>query len=418
MLMLHVKRIRIVLFYLPLLAGILLYACQSDLFDAKDHQPVQEEPIDAAKRLYSSAARGEIMQLRSAVSANMQVKPVWDILHTEENEQYYVLEIALASEYLFNFATVASVAKAEKTEDNRYLLSKTSFIYIRHKEDNREAMFMMTIVPDLCYLEQTGFRPFDRMSYLHRDEAFRGLIFYQTLSGEYIRGFRYGDQVADATAVDDPLPVTRFSCTWEEVTKTEWHCYSWVTSGSNPQIGITCHKHEVHSHNVHMCVDPADGGNWMDDGFGGGGILSPPPPPPVPLATRLANVAQKYITDRDQRRYGGSPPNVDCSMLTQEIAKKEGKTIPRTTTEQTKWFKDNGTFVTKVSDVRVGDFMFWTNPNHVAVVVQVHPEIKIVHATVNGNRNGSIKDAFVNSEGKINDGRGWPHKFVGAGRFN
>jgi hypothetical protein len=72
----------------------------------------------------------------------------------------------------FNFATSETVERVEATQDYEYALSKTSLIHRTHRQTGETVMFLMTIVPDLSYLERTGFEPFQEMSYLRRDSRF------------------------------------------------------------------------------------------------------------------------------------------------------------------------------------------------------------------------------------------------------
>ncbi|NDW17972.1 hypothetical protein D0T53_03450 [Dysgonomonas sp. 216] len=104
-------------------------------------------------------------------------------------------------------------------------------------------------------------------------------------------------------------------------------------------------------------------------------------------------------------------------MFTQEVAASQGKTIPRGTNGQIDWFKENGTFVTTLSEVKVGDFIYWSrgvNKYHTGVIVETSPQIKVVHATVYKYKPGSIKENVVQSDGEI---KYFNQPFVGAGRF-
>ena len=82
------------------------------------------------------------------------------------------------------------------------------------------------------------------------------------------------------------------------------------------------------------------------------------------------------------------------------------------------WFKKNGLFVSKVSDLKTGDFVYWsrgTNSYHTGIVVQTDPKIKVVHATTNDHKAGSIKETPMNSSnGQVPN---FNQPFVGAGRF-
>ena len=73
-----------------------------------------------------------------------------------------------------------------------------------------------------------------------------------------------------------------------------------------------------------------------------------------------------------------------------------GITLPRTSNQQMTWSETNSIFVTEVSELKEGDFVFWSNLGHVGVVVQTSPDIKVIHATKNGgNLHDWYKEAMV-----------------------
>ncbi|MDR0333130.1 MAG: hypothetical protein LBI15_06655 [Dysgonamonadaceae bacterium] len=281
------NRVKTKLLCLSLLATVVLYGCQSDVNDAFVEDQSSEQLLEAAKRMYNSVSSGQTMKLRTSGSeGGVQVEPLWDFLQTEQSDKYSVLEIGLTSEYRFNFATPESFAKAEEDNDPRYRLSKTSFIYITDKEDEREEMFMMTIVPDLIYLELTDFRPFKRMSYLYRDENFNGLIFYHNLSGDYVAGFRYengevtGTMQPDNNAPGFERPQTRLSCTQYDVTEVWEKCTFWGPGNASGEMlyisGYECSTYYGSTHSYQVCVDSSDSGGFPGfDSPSGGDNKSP-----------------------------------------------------------------------------------------------------------------------------------------------
>ena len=131
---------------------------------------------------------------------------------------------------------------------------------------------------------------------------------------------------------------------------------------------------------------------------------------------QIAQIALSY-PDKDERKYGGSAPNIDCSMFAAEIYAKVGTLLPREATAQAAWFKANGNFTTKFSEVSVGDAAYWEREGgkyHTGIIVQTTPVILVVHATTFDHQPKCIKKNKVQSNGII---QYWKYKFVGVGRL-
>lgn len=185
---------------------------------------------------------------------------------------------------------------------------------------------------------------------------------------------------------------------------------------------ISCEAYATHN-----CSDSHSDNNWSEgdgDGDGGsggsgggigGGIVVHENPNAIAL--KIVETTKSYV-DNDERSYGANPPNVDCSMFSQEVASKNGKTIPRTTNSQIDWFKANGEWITDVSDLQAGDYVFWSrgiDKYHVGIIVQITPKISVVHVHVNRNQPGAIKETpMQESDGQVPY---FNQPFVGGGRF-
>ena len=139
------------------------------------------------------------------------------------------------------------------------------------------------------------------------------------------------------------------------------------------------------------------------------------------LAEQIAGYT-KQQQRKDRRRYGsGADSLVDYSKFTQEIAANFNIQLPRTVSEQMKWFKEKDKFSSDPSDLQVGDQLFYTNPNHTGIVVDSSRILGIIHATINGHQRGSLKFNPIDSTGQIHNKSGsttgFPNKFVGRGRY-
>lgn len=129
-----------------------------------------------------------------------------------------------------------------------------------------------------------------------------------------------------------------------------------------------------------------------------------------------AAIALKY-PGVDKRFYGVGEGKVDCSQFCGEVASQSGYQLPRVATDQAKWYKDNGVWVTKLSDVQVGDHIYWLRNKagdyHTGVITQVKPTLQVTHATVRKYEKPAIITNNIGSNGVIEH---WEFPFVGAGR--
>jgi len=235
---------------------------------------------------------------------NLAVRPAWEYSRVEQNNRYQTFETVLLMENTFHFATSQTAEKIEATQNYEHALSKTSLIHRTHRKTGETVMFLMTIVPDLSYLERTKFDPFRKMSYLRRDNKFDGLIFFHDLNGEFVNGWRYHNgEIVGTMEVQDEAPKfelgTRLGWCWTEpIYVLEFWCWSTNWGGGG------CYVREATVF-VSICRESGfSGGGFGHNGGGfGGGLVPPPPPPPpysdAPLASELFDVSDLTREERE-----------------------------------------------------------------------------------------------------------------------
>ena len=155
---------------------------------------VQAKLIMDAKRMCNqySSEEGLIKTDPSWEDDYMLAKPMWEDASAHENKESQVVEIPLLMpEKNLRHVSFEALAKFKETGDRRYNQTKTCLVYLFDKAKKSEEMFMMTIAPDLSYIESTHFNPFDKMSYLSLDKSFTGNIMYYNMEGEFVDGKRY-----------------------------------------------------------------------------------------------------------------------------------------------------------------------------------------------------------------------------------
>ncbi len=262
---------------LSLLLLGLLYACQDSLLDVS--QPSLEErqqAIASAKELYEKQIPEE-MQTRTVVSApSIRLKPEWKYSTVQKNLGYMAVEVAIKTEYNYSFMTPEAKELFVKQKDTRYRQSQTRLVFLTSQETNETDIFLMTIVPDVSYLEQTQFKPFRKVSYLKRDNNFSGFIFYQDINGNFVNGWKYANgkvthdmKIANGEKPEGNLLLTRSGsgCTNYYL---EWEvevCGSWVVNGEYE--GSDCYTYMEYTYWYTSC--PNGGGSGGYEGGGSNG---------------------------------------------------------------------------------------------------------------------------------------------------
>jgi hypothetical protein len=172
--------------------GIVL-ACQEDFepFVRNETSTQDDASVLEAKNWYDTNI-GNAVHLRSdnqtVVSA---IKPAWEYNYTYSDRKYKTVELLLFAENRFKFIESDCAAKYEETQDSKYKQSITRLVIRTNRKTKEKDGFLMTISPDLKYLEKTDFNPFEKNHYLKRDSKFSGYIFYHDMNGNFVNGWRY-----------------------------------------------------------------------------------------------------------------------------------------------------------------------------------------------------------------------------------
>ena len=155
--------------------------------------------VDAARQWYE-ANRGSKtnVTLRAGKEDKLMLRPKWEHSSSGKNATFEVVETAITSDRAFSIVDDERKGKYEETGDSRYLLSKTTLVVRKNRNTGETEGFLMTIIPDLSYLESTHFEPFKKNSYLERDKKLSGHIFYHDMEGRFVNGWRYEDGKAYA----------------------------------------------------------------------------------------------------------------------------------------------------------------------------------------------------------------------------
>ncbi|WP_344779166.1 DUF6443 domain-containing protein [Aquimarina mytili] len=150
----------------------------------------------------------------------------------------------------------------------------------------------------------------------------------------------------------------------------------------------------------------------------------------LPMGPGDRVAAAKSINSSDTRTYkmvGGTAAYndnyVDCSEFAREVALADGYDPGRDSRTQAKYYQNSGQWITNVSEVKAGDFVYWRKPgttriSHTGVVARVNDDgtLHIIQSTY--NKGGiSINDKYnTSTDGALWKGGKFEREFVGAGR--
>ena len=305
------KRLIFVLSF-AVLFGYFLHSCM-DESDDWSLENEEEQLIEKAKSMYfgsitedgfiemkqqsssmrNRGLRSENEDANGENEGNYAVKPAWEYSRIERDKACQVVEILIQMEQGFDFVMPESSEQFQDSKNNLYIQSKTSLIYLTHKETGMQEMFLMTIIPDFSYIESTKFEPFKKMSYLKRDKKFNGSIFYHDMNGEFVHGWRYADGIVsgairvDEENTDSGLLRSGNCTTFYYYTYSEF-CWQIGTYYSGETIwgDIQCTTYDYHLNYLTLCDyyggGGGSGGGYEGNGGGGGSGSSGDPPSPTP----------------------------------------------------------------------------------------------------------------------------------------
>ncbi|GHT77044.1 hypothetical protein AGMMS50262_17080 [Bacteroidia bacterium] len=177
-------------FLLILLAGI-VYACmeEGEFLSSKRSLPPE---VSAAQKWYEDQVAGGYLEWKSvSIDETNMLKPDWRTAFWNEDENYKVTEVHLVGDEQFLFITSECADKFQETGDMRYKASDTRLVVRTNKKTKETDGFIMIMYPKLDYLEKNIDQPLRDMSYLYRNSAFSGVIYYHYLNGEFMNGWSY-----------------------------------------------------------------------------------------------------------------------------------------------------------------------------------------------------------------------------------
>ncbi|MDR2146592.1 MAG: hypothetical protein LBE91_09070 [Tannerella sp.] len=285
------KLTKIIAIFAPLLL-IVFYACVKEELDLPFSDNEETQTIEQVKAWYADRP-DEIVLRSSDGKGKLVMTPDWETVYTLQDKKYKMVEVNLMSYGRIGFYDEDCMKKYDETKDPNYLQSYTHLVFRINKSTKDTVAFLMTMMADVEWLEESKLKPFLESSYLYRAKKFGGTILYHNLDGSFANGWVYekGKIVASVSAVDESgsidVELRSTSCHYETIYVAIQNCTDlyFGTEMNGVLTNITyngTHCTTTYGYiTVQVCDDGSNGldpGEYNPNNTGGNGGSTPKSP--------------------------------------------------------------------------------------------------------------------------------------------
>ena len=266
----------IVIFVLLLFA--IGYACREELQDSLVENPAGKAAIERAKTWYEANKPEEITLRSSDGKEKIPAKPVWDYAYSMKDEKYEVVEADLMTQGIISYVNKDCMEKYKETKDRKYKQSYTRMVICTNKKTKETVGFLMTLVPNMEWLEQSNFKPFLKTNYLKRAKDYGGWILFHNLDGSFSNGWVYEQgKITGSIGSMEVEPATlslrsEGDCYYVDYYLIIETCTDWYTKHEDGDTynGTTCTDDLIFLYGTWVCPDGTTEGGGYYNGDGGG----------------------------------------------------------------------------------------------------------------------------------------------------
>ena len=208
------------------------------------------------------------------------MKPEWESAFSMKNEKYDVVETDLMIKGIIRFTDKDCMEKFRETKDMKYKQSYARLVFRTDRKTGNTAGFLMTIVPNLEWLEKSDFKPFKKTNYFDKGKDFSGWILFHNMDGSFSNGWVYekgkivasigslGAEPAEGSFRSEICDYVNYYYEWEEC----GDYYSGSEEYGFHYVGTICHSYWEYEYSTYVCYDDgSSGGSGGDGGYTGGG---------------------------------------------------------------------------------------------------------------------------------------------------
>ena len=261
-----------------LLLFIVSYACMDELQDSLGDGN-DTRAIEYAKGWYEANKPEELSFRSSGGREKVPMKPEWKNAFSNKNKKYEMVETDLMIQGIIRYTDKDCMEKYKETGDMKYKQSYTRIVFRTDRTTNETVGFLMTLVPNLEFLEKSKFKPFKKTCYLDRDKDFGGIILFHNMDGSFSNGWAYekGKITGSIGALEEKpaeISLRSTTCYWVDNYYEYTQCTDWY-SGSEEYgfqyTGTTCYSWLEYSHSYEVCHNDDGNGEYNGDSGNGGG---------------------------------------------------------------------------------------------------------------------------------------------------
>jgi len=181
------------------------YSCSDEVLNPALAKAERTGPIEKAKAWYAAHYPEDIPFLSSNGGRPEVIKAEWSHAFTTKENQWEVVETDFMSRERPFFFAEDCMEKYKETNDPKYRQCYSRLVFLTNLNTNDTTGFLMTVVPNLEWLEKSNFKPFMEVTYLYRSKDFGGEVLFHNLDGSFSNGWRYekGKIVARVTSFFD-----------------------------------------------------------------------------------------------------------------------------------------------------------------------------------------------------------------------
>ena len=274
------------MYIVAILVGLFIYSCKREV-----SQPEEILTVSEAQQWFESQSNKSVTLKSGGDRKFPELKNDWAHAHVSQNDSLGIVDVDVLSKGKFSFVLPDGKRAMDSTGNDKYLNSLSRLVVQKNKRTGNMVCFVMTMVASPAYMEKNNF-DLTTNTYLKRQRDFTGTVFYHTVTGEFVNGWRITDGKVVGTCTrlqGGNSEITLKSATKEDcycvtVTLYNQFCMDWYINGRYSYTNCENRVAEYEDYYLYCSYEPSDGG-----GSGGGDYEDDPNP------ASTNNIVGKYF---------------------------------------------------------------------------------------------------------------------------
>ena len=167
------------------------YACREEISDLVWEGVDAPQSVEDMKAWYAANKPENISFRSSDGKEKIPMKPEWSRAFAMKRGQWEAVETDVMMQGKILYVNEDCMKKYKETNDPKYMESYTHIVFQINRKTNDTIAFLMTVVPNLAWLEKSNFKPFMKVAYLYRSKDFGGKVLFHSFDGRFYNGWVY-----------------------------------------------------------------------------------------------------------------------------------------------------------------------------------------------------------------------------------